>query len=120
VLSIPFSFSAEGSSQQPALDLNELLVKHPNATFFVRAAGSSMIKVGIHHDDILIVDRSLSPAHGKIVIAVVNGEMIVKRLCKKGKKIFLIAENMQEAPIEITPDMELHIWGVVTNVIHPL
>jgi DNA polymerase V len=102
------------------LDLNELLIKHPTATFFLRVSGSSMINAGIHHNDILIVDRSLEPGHGKIVIAAVNGELTVKRLHIDGKKVFLVAENAAFRPIEITEGTELHIWGVVTNVIHPL
>ena len=102
------------------LDLNELLIKKPAATFFLRVAGHSMIKAGIHHGDILIVDRSLSPAHGKVVIASVNGEMTVKRLYRTEKKVLLVAENDAYPPIEITQEMELHIWGVVTSVIHAL
>lgn len=102
------------------LDLNELLIAHPTATFFVRASGVSMIKAGIHDNDILVVDRSLEPSDGKIVIAAVNGELTVKRLKKQGKKLQLVAENDAYPPIDITESMELHIWGVVTNVIHPL
>lgn len=102
------------------LDLNELLIKRPSATFFLRVSGSSMIKAGIHHNDILIVDRSIVPSNGKIVIASVNGELTVKRLIREGNKVQLIAENEKYRPIEITGDIELHIWGVVTNVIHPL
>lgn len=100
------------------LDLNELLIKHPAATFFVRVAGLSMIKAGIYHDDILVVDRSLEPAHGRIVIAAVNGELTVKRLYREVNKVQLVAENDAFAPIDITEGTELHIWGVVTNVIH--
>lgn len=100
------------------LDLNELLIKHPTATFFLRVAGSSMIKAGIHHNDILVVDRSIEPTHGKIVIAAVNGELTVKRLYCEGKKTLLVAENDAYAPIEVIEGTELHIWGVVTNVIH--
>lgn len=102
------------------LNLNELLIKRPSATFFLRVSGSSMIKAGIHHNDILIVDRSIEPAHGKIVIAAVNGELTVKRLWIQAKKVLLAAENDAYQPIEITEDVELHIWGVVTNVIHSL
>lgn len=100
------------------LDLNELLIKHPSATFFLRVSGSSMIKAGIHHNDILIVDRSIEPRNGKIVIAAVNGELTVKRLLVTDSKIQLVAENDAYRPIEITDDNELRIWGVVTNVIH--
>lgn len=102
------------------LDLNELLIQHPAATFFLRVSGSSMINAGIHHDDILVVDRSLEPTHGKIVIASLNGELTVKRLFQDGKKVLLVAENDAYPPIEITEDIDLRIWGIVTNVIHPL
>jgi DNA polymerase V len=100
------------------LDLNELLIKHPSATFFLRVSGSSMINAGIHHNDILIVDRSISPAHGKIVIAAVNGELTVKRLHLEKQKVQLVAENPAYPPIEIKEGSDLHIWGVVTSVIH--
>lgn len=106
------------NEMESRLDLNELLIKHPSATFFLKVSGSSMIKAGIHHNDILVVDRSLEPSHGKIVIASVNGELTVKRLHIKGKKIQLVAENDNYSPITISENMELHIWGVVTNVIH--
>lgn len=100
------------------LDLNELLIKHPAATFFLRVAGSSMIKAGIHHNDILVVDRSLEPGHGKIVIASVNGELTVKRLSCIGNKVQLVAENDAYLPIDITEEVDFRIWGIVTNVIH--
>jgi DNA polymerase V len=100
------------------LILNELLIKHPAATFFVRVSGCSMIKAGIHHNDILVVDRSLEPVSGKIVIASINGELAVKRLYKNGAMIQLVAENDGYPPINICEGMELHIWGVVTSVIH--
>ncbi len=100
------------------LDLNELLIKHPTATFFLKVSGTSMINAGIHDGDILIVDRSLEPAHGKIVIAALNGELTVKRLHLEKNKVQLVAENPAYAPIEVREDMDLHIWGVVTSVIH--
>lgn len=106
------------SEMDRVLDLNELLIKHPAATFFVRVSGSSMIKAGIHHNDILVVDRSLEPVHGKVVIAAVNGELTVKRLYHMNNKTRLLAENDSYPPIEITEETELTIWGVVTNVIH--
>lgn len=101
-----------------ALDLNEHLIKHPAATFFVRVEGSSMINAGIHNGDILIVDRALDPSDGKIVIAVINGEMTVKRIRRKSGKLYLMPENDEFKPLEISEDSEFHIWGVVTNVIH--
>lgn len=102
------------------LNLNELLIKHPSATFFLKVSGNSMIKAAIHDGDILVVDRSLEPSHGKIVIASVNGELTVKRLSYKGKKAQLIAENKAYAPIDITEEMDVQLWGVVTTVIHPV
>lgn len=102
------------------LDLNEHLIKHPAATFFVRVRGDSMTGCGIFPDDILIVDRSLEPAHRKVVIAVVNGELTVKRLHQAGGKVMLMPENAGYQPIVIEDEMELEIWGVVTCVIHPV
>lgn len=100
------------------LDLNELLIKRPAATFFLKVSGSSMIKAGIHDNDILVVDRSLEPVHGKIVIASINGELTVKRLYINAGKVKLVAENDAYRPIDITADMDMRIWGVVTSVIH--
>lgn len=101
-------------------DLNSLLIKHPSATFFVRASGHSMVGVGIHDKDILIVDRSVQPTSGKVVIAAVNGELTVKKIIIEKGKAFLVAANEDYPPIEITESMELHVWGVVTSVIHNL
>lgn len=100
------------------LDLNEYLVKHPSSTFLVRANGDSMINVGIYENDILVVDRSLTPSDGKIVIVAIDGQLTVKRLKKKNDKILLLAENPAYPPIEIHEENEFYIWGVVTNVIH--
>ncbi|NMQ18897.1 translesion error-prone DNA polymerase V autoproteolytic subunit [Candidatus Competibacter phosphatis] len=102
------------------LDLNQHLIRHPAATFFVRVSGESMLGAGIHPGDLLVVDRALEPAHGKVVIAVVNGELTVKRLCIRDGQVRLLAENERYAPIVLSGDMDLQIWGVVTNVIHPL
>ncbi len=105
-------------SVEERLDLNELLIKHPAATFFLRVSGSSMIGAGIHEGDILIVDRSLKPVHGKIVIASLNGDLTVKRLSIEGKKTKLVAENVAYPPIDISEEIDFRVWGVVTNVIH--
>jgi len=75
------------------LDLNEYLIDHPEATFFVRVSGDSMIRAGIHTGDILIVDRSLEPKNNDIVIAIIDGEFTVKRLKKYGDRVFLVPEN---------------------------
>ena len=100
------------------LDLNDYLVKHPSATFFVRVTGNSMINAGIHNNDILIVDRSIEARHGKIIIAIIDGQMTVKRLHQRSGKTILIPENKDFKPIEIVDFTDVMIWGVVTNVIH--
>jgi DNA polymerase V len=102
------------------LDLNDLLIKNPNSTFFLKVAGDSMLKASINDGDILLVDKSLEAKHNDIVIAVLDNEFTVKRLYKKDGKILLIPENDKYKPINIEKDKELAIWGVVTSVIHKL
>lgn len=99
------------------LDLNAL-IEHPHATFFARVAGDSMRGAGIFHGDIVVVDRSLEVVSGRVVVAVVNGEMLIKRVSKKGDRWFLLAENPEYPPLEITDGMEFQVWGVVTSVVH--
>lgn len=100
------------------LDLNEHLIRHPTATYFVRASGDSMIGAGIHPGDILVVDRSLEAVHGKIVIAAVDGHLTVKRLHKNASGTFLMPENKQYRPIKLNEEQDVVIWGVVTTVLH--
>lgn len=100
------------------LDLNELLINKPASTFFVRAEGESMLNAGIHPDDILVVDRSVHAATGKIVVAALDGELTVKRLRSKEGKLVLAAENPEYSDIPITEEVDMVIWGVVTSVIH--
>jgi len=102
------------------LDLNEYLVRHPAATFFVRVTGDSMTGAGIHSGDLLIVDRSLEPADNSVVIAGVEGELTVKRIRKRGGRLFLVPDNSDYEPIEIGEDTDFDIWGVVTCVLHRL
>ena len=100
------------------LDLNEHLIAHKEATFYVRAKGLSMVGAGIQDGDLLIVDRSLTPTHRSVVIAVVDGEFTCKRLYRRAGRIRLIAENPEFPAIDFNDGQELQIWGVVTNVIH--
>ena len=102
------------------LDLNQYLIKHPAATFFVRVAGDSMIDAGIHDGDLLLVDRSLEMVDGKVVIAIINAELLVKRVRKVGERLFLLPENQAYQPIEVREEMDFELWGVVTHVIHSL
>ncbi len=103
-----------------SLDLNRHLIKHPAATFFVRVKGESMIEAGIHSGDILIVDRSLEATDKKVVIAVIDGELTVKRISLIDQEVYLLPENEAYTPTKITDTMNFSIWGVVTNVIHAL
>ncbi len=100
------------------LDLNEHLVKHKAATFFVKVEGSSMEDAFIFAGDILVVDRAEKPQNKKIVLALLNGEFTVKRLIYKNDKIFLHGEKKGFEPIEISPSMDFEVWGVVTYIIH--
>lgn len=98
------------------LDLNELCIQHPAATFFVRAQGDSMVDAGIFSDDILVVDRSLTARHGDIVIAAIHGEMTVKSL-ELTPKPLLRPKNRAYAAIPLTEDSEFEVFGVVTCVV---
>jgi DNA polymerase V len=102
------------------LDLNEHLVRNPTATFFVRVTGDSMEGAGMYSGDILVVDRSLDPKDGNVIIAVIDGELTVKRLSNKNGVISLVPENPNYKPLKITEEMSFTVWGVVTNVIHSL
>jgi DNA polymerase V len=102
------------------LDLNEHLIKHPAATFFVKVQGDSMINEGIHSGDMLIVDRSLEAGNNKIIVAILNGEFTVKRIRKRGKKLSLLSGNPEYPPIDITEDCDFEVWGIVINVVRSL
>ena len=106
---------------EKSIDLNEQLIKNKPATFFLRMNGEAMIGAGIFHGDTLIVDKSITAVSGKVVVAILNGEMMVRRLEKTFNKIRLIPETDRLAPIEVdTSGAEFKIWGVVTFVIHSL
>lgn len=102
------------------LDLNEHLMPRKEATFLLTVSGDSMIEAGIHNGDILVVDRSINPTSGRVVIAVLDGEFTVKTLEKSRGRIRLLPANPKFSPIEIKEGEELQIWGVVTKVIHSL
>jgi DNA polymerase V len=102
------------------LDLNKTFIRHPAATFCVKVEGDSMIDAGIFSGDVLIVDRSISPKHGDIVIAALNGDLTVKRLDKGKHKLRLSPENPDYRPIDVGEETDLIVWGVATYNIHPL
>lgn len=112
-----FPSPAEQYVETP-LDLNELLVKTPAATFFVRASGDSMTEAGIRDGDILVVDRSIHAHNGHIVIACVENEFTVKYLQSDERGVFLVPANRKYPVISFREGMELKIFGVVTACIH--
>ena len=101
-----------------SLDLNQHLIKHPSATFYVYARGDSMVSVGISDGDMLIVDRSLEATNDSIVVAIINGEFTVKSISKVNEHLYLMPHNTSYNPIEITEEMDFEIWGIVTHSIH--
>jgi DNA polymerase V len=102
------------------LDLNQKLITNKSATFLARAEGNSMQGAGIFSGDLLIVDRSLKPVPGKVVVASLNGELVVKHYSLREGQPFLLSENPSYAPIPLNEDHELVIWGVVVHCIHTL
>jgi DNA polymerase V len=102
------------------LDLNEHLIKHPAATFFVRVSGDSMSDASIKSGDILIVDRALLPKNNSIIIAILDGEFTVKRIKIKNNEYYLEPANKKYSSIKITEDMDFESWGVVTYAIHSI
>ena len=102
------------------IDLNEELIPRPNSTFIVRARGDSMIGSGIYPGDLLIVDRSLSPRNGSIIIAVLDGELSVKGLKLNNDQVTLSSSNPNYSDVIVSEEMDFTIWGVCTNVVHNL
>ncbi|RDB43453.1 peptidase [Halomonas sp. DQ26W] len=99
------------------LDLNERLVKRPSATFFMNVTGDSMVRLGIHEGDLLLVDRSIDPRPGHILVAMVDGEITVKRYKLLSNQPHLCSGNARYAPIPLE-DLDCQVWGVVRAVIH--
>ena len=110
--------SPAGDYIETPLDLNELLIPRPAATFFIRAAGESMDGAGIADGDLLVVDRSLKVRSGDIVVAVIDGEFTVKRFIKSGATVRLDPANPDFQPIPIVDGSDVEVWGVVSYVIH--
>ena len=98
--------------------LNEFLIKHPAATFYVRVKGNSMEGAGIRNGDLLIVDRAEEPRNKSIVLGIIDGEFTVKRIKKKGSDLYLMPDNPEFKPIKINDNMNFQVWGVVTYVVH--
>jgi DNA polymerase V len=103
---------------EASLDLSEHLIRNEEATFFVRVAGDSMTEAGIHDGDILVVDRSVEPEDGSVVVAALDTELTVKRYEVHAGRPYLMPESDTHDPIAIEPGQELIVWGVVRHVVH--
>jgi len=99
------------------IDLNKELSTNPLATFYIKVKGNSMIDAGINDKDVLVVDRSLEPQNNKIAICFIDGEFTVKRIQKEKDCLYLMPENTNYAPIKVTEENELIVWGIVTYAI---
>jgi DNA polymerase V len=119
--SVAISFGSPATeSGVGRLDLNEILVRHPQAAFMMRIAGDSMREAGVCDGDLALVDRAVTAAHGHVVIAIVNDEFICRRLVRRGREVRLQCDG-GTLPDWVPGDAEeLQIWGVVTHVIRPL
>jgi len=109
--------AAADDYMERGIDLNEQLIRNKPATYFMRVSGNSMINAGIYDGDIVIVDRSLKPQNGKIVIAVIDGEMLIRRYEKTMNSLRLIPETAKLSPIEVNEFNDFKIWGVVIYII---
>lgn len=109
--------AAADDYMERGIDLNEQLIRNKPATYFMRVSGNSMVNAAVHDGDIVIVDRSIKPVNGKIVIAVIDGEMLIRRYEKTLNSLRLIPETAKLSPIEVSEFSDFKIWGVVTYVI---
>lgn len=119
---LPFDISAGFPS--PALDfidlsidLNKHLIAHPSATYYGRVQGESMKNAGINDGDLLVIDKSIEPEHGKIAVCFIDGEFTLKRIKLTKDELWLMPENEAYKPIKVEPENELVIWGIVTYII---
>lgn len=110
--------AAADDYMERGIDLNEQLIKNKPATYFFRMKGDAMKDAGIFDNDVLIIDRSLKLANGKIIVAVLNGELLVRRFHKDFSSAFLVPENGRYKNIDLAEFSDFSLWGVVTYVIH--
>ncbi len=115
-ISAGFPSPADDFKQQQ-INLDKELIKNKEATFFARVSGQSMVDAGLDDNDLLVVDRSLEPAHNKIAVCFIDGEFTVKRLKIKADGLWLQPENSDYKPIKVTEENNFVIWGIVTSVI---
>ncbi|MBS1496614.1 MAG: translesion error-prone DNA polymerase V autoproteolytic subunit [Bacteroidetes bacterium] len=109
--------AATDDYMERGIDLNEQLIRNKPATFFMKVRGDSMINAGIYDGDIVIVDRSIKPVNGKIVIAVIDGEMLIRRFQKTLNRMLLIPDNHKLAATNVSEFADFKVWGVVVYLI---
>lgn len=112
--------AAADDYMERGIDLNEQLIRNKPATFFMKISGNSMINAGIFDGDIAVVDRSIQPKNGKVVIAVIDGEMLIRRYEKSINKLRLVPDTPKLAAIEVSEFSDFKIWGVVIHIIRTL
>ncbi|MDX9945337.1 MAG: translesion error-prone DNA polymerase V autoproteolytic subunit [Azonexus sp.] len=117
--SVPAGFPSPAADYyEERLSLDEHLIEHKEATFFVRVQGHSMTGFGIHDGDLLVVDRALDPADRQVVIAVIDGSFTIKQLCRIPDGILLRSGSVSHGDILVTGDQQLEVWGVVRWSLH--
>ncbi|GAB2585899.1 hypothetical protein GCM10027034_17870 [Ramlibacter solisilvae] len=114
------SFGSAVDNAPTRIDLNDALIRHPQATFVMRAAGVAMRDAGIDDGDVLLVDRAIKAVHGHVVVAVLDDELTCRRLWRQGGRIKFQAANPEFGDIEITDEAGFELWGVVTTIIKSL
>ncbi|WP_343487269.1 translesion error-prone DNA polymerase V autoproteolytic subunit [Allomuricauda sp. d1] len=106
--------------KETRISLDKSLIKNPDATFFARVSGDSMIGAGLDDGDLLVIDRSLEPENGKVAVCFIDGEFTVKRLEIKKDGLYLMPENRKYKPLKVEDENNLLVWGIVTHVIKAL
>lgn len=112
--------AAADDYMERGIDLNEELIRNKPATYFFRMKGDAMRDAGIYDNDVLIVDRSVRLSNGQVIVAILNGELLVRRFHKNFSSAFLIPENNRYKPINLAEFTDFTVWGVVTYTIHPM
>jgi DNA polymerase V len=102
---------------EPMLDLNKLLIKNPSSTFYGRAKGFSMKDAGVDHEDLLVIDKSLTYRNGALAVCFINGEFTLKRIKTEHGKVFLMPANSDYQPILVKEEDEFTVWGIVTYIV---
>jgi len=115
---VPAGFPSPASDEMESFDLNRLLLRHPDVTYLVCVTGESKAGAEIHEGDLLAVDKQMEAEHGHIVVAVIEGECMVKRLVSKDGGWWLMPENSAYSPMEIRDPEGITIWGMVTHMLH--